>query len=299
MVNLNSLPNFFILGAAKAGTTSLFNILSKHSQIYGSPVKEIGFFNNDVRFAKGLEWYQNTFFQNAQDYPIRMESTPVYLTWSEKVAVRMQHDYPIPDLQFAVIFRDPVQRAYSHYWHRVRMGHEKLPFEEAIREESNRLAQNYNELYRLGNGKYGYFRAGCYTSRLKPFFHAFNKEQFIFLLQEDLYPPDFTEHKIRILKFLQVNPAEELRTEKANQAETARFTWLAGSYRKIKRTQFGRLIRNSLGNGLRKTMRAMVYSKFEYPPLNPEFAQQLRTQYKQEIHELEEMIDRDLSAWLE
>ena len=60
------------------------------------------------------------------------------------------------------------------------MGQEPLSFEDAILAESSRIADNYDELYRSGNGKYGYFRAGCYASRFKPFLELFDKKQFIF-----------------------------------------------------------------------------------------------------------------------
>ena len=97
-LDLSKLPNFFIIGAPKAGTTSLFNILETHPQVYGSSVKETGFFSKDDRYNKGLIWYQETFFQESQGFPVRMEATPTYLTWSEKTAHRIHDNYPVPTM---------------------------------------------------------------------------------------------------------------------------------------------------------------------------------------------------------
>lgn len=299
MLDQNKLPNFFILGAAKAGTTSLFDILVKHQQIFGSPVKEIGFFNNDERYNKGISWYQETFFNDAQSYPIRMEATPAYLTWSEKTAKRLRDDYPIRSVKFALIFRDPVQRAYSHYWHRVRLGHETLSFEDAMQEESSRLAENHDDLYRTGNGKFGYFRAGCYGSRLKPFIENFDKENFFFLLQEDLSADNFQSIITSLQQFLGVDEIENLTSQRANQASLPRKRCFVSLYRELKHTVLGRMYRERLNESFRMAIHSYLFPPISNPPIDIDFARKLRLRFFDEIKELEQMIDRDLSAWLE
>lgn len=297
-MEFTAIPNFFIIGAAKAGTTSLFNILTNHSQVFGSAVKETNFFSNDDKFAQGYDWYQHSFFQNASTYPIRMEASPAYLTWSIKTAPRLQETYKSSDVKFAVIFRDPVQRAYSHYWHRVRLGHEELSFENAIQTEQDRLNKNWDELYRTGNGKYGYFRAGCYASRLRPFLEHFDRSRFIFLLQDDLLPKNFPNSINQLLSFLKIDETENLTSERANEATLPRNRWLTKTYWALKRTFLKPLYRLWMPPQFRKVMRSYLFPSFKYPPMNADFERRLRSMYLEEVQQLGQIIDRDLSAWL-
>jgi hypothetical protein len=296
---VNKLPNFFILGAAKSGTTSLFNILASHSQIFASPKKETGFFNNDERYSRGISWYQETYFNEAQGYPIRMEATPAYLTWSKKTAKRLKDEYPVRPVKFALVFRDPVQRAYSHYWHRVRLGHETLSFEDAIKQEPTRLAENYDELYRTGDGKFGYFRAGCYASRLKPFFEQFDKKNFFFLLQDDFSSEHFPKIITDLQRFLWLETIEILIPQRANPASLPRKRWLADLYRRLKRTYLSRVYREKIDKSLRATIYSYLFPPITYPPMSKDMEKRLRSRYFDEIKALEQIIDRDLSAWLE
>lgn len=298
MVNYEKLPNFFILGAAKSGTTSLFNILANHYQVYGSPVKETGFFSNDDKFVHGLEWYQETFFKNSEKYPVRMEATPVYLTWSEKTAPRIRAAYPNQMLKFALIFRDPISRAYSHYWHRVRLGQENLTFTDAIQAENHRISENLPELFRTGNGKYGYLRASCYASRLKPFLENFTKNQFFFLLQEDLHPENYENTISVLLDFLEINPNEKLELQKANAATKKAEKWFIRFYWKAKKTFLSNLYRKIINPGDRKKIHSLLFPEVQYPKLDEEIARELKTKFKDEVKELEIIINRDLSDWL-
>ncbi len=288
-----------IIGAAKAGTTSLFNILSEHPQIYGSIIKETGFFSNDDKFKKGFNWYQGNFFKNGETYPVRMEATPAYLTWSDKVAPRLKGKYKShTDIKFAVIFRDPSQRAYSHYWHRVRLGHETLSFEDAIRAEHNRLAQDWDDLLYSGDGKYGYFRAGCYSSRLKPFLKQFNENQFFFLLQEDLSPENHKNTLVKLLKFLDIDESIDLTYQRANVSSKPRKQWVRRSYWGLKKTPMKQIYKRMIPDKLRNRIYQHLFPSFEYPPIDKKIEKQLRFQYYEEIKKLEDIINRDLSHWV-
>ena len=299
MLDQRSLPNFFIIGAPKAGTTSLFNILGKFPEVFPAAVKETRFFTKDENYRKGLTWYQQTFFDGAAAYPIRMEATPTYLTWSEKAALRINEDYPIRDLKFAVIFRDPVQRAYSHYWHRVRQGKDDLSFEEAINTEPERLAANYDYLYQNGESRYGYFRAGCYASRLKPYLDRFKREQFIFLLTEDLASEAYPSTITRLKNFLGLSGNQTPALEKANPATSTRWRWMKSPYSRLKRSFLGKLYLSTINESLRNRIHYYMFPPAVNPPINPDFAHQIRARYYEEIKALELIIDRDLSMWIE
>ena len=130
-----TLPNFLILGAQKAGTTSLFDYLGQHPEVYPSPIKETHFFDHGgvrqtyagpVRIPgpkiKSLEEYEGL-FDGVRDEKAVGEATPTYL-YLPGVAERIRHH--VPEARLIAILRDPVERAYSGYQHAVRNGRERL-----------------------------------------------------------------------------------------------------------------------------------------------------------------------------
>jgi hypothetical protein len=292
------LPNFFILGAAKSGTTSLFDILSEHPQVFASPKKETRFFSDDENYQRGWEWYGETYFSGAAGYPVRMEATPTYLTWSEKTSQRLHDEYPLRELKFAVIFRDPVQRAYSHYWHRVRMGHEQLSFKEALLAEQERLTAHFQELARSGNGKYGYYRAGCYATMLKPYLEKFDREQFFFMLLEDIKGDSFQDRMKDLHTFLNLEQVADLSPHQSNQALMPRSSWIRSIYRGLKKTPIQAIYHRIIKKKARSWVYSFLFPTFSAPPLDPEIASQLRSRFAGEILELEQLIGRDLSKWM-
>lgn len=129
-----SLPNFIIVGAAKAGTRALIDYLDQHNEIYTYP-DEIHFFSKN--YNKGIDWYQK-FFKNVNDEKAIGEKSPSYFT-SSKTPERIFQN--IPDVKLIFLLRNPVDRAYSHYWHAVRGGRIKNGFEEKIKNEGNNILE--------------------------------------------------------------------------------------------------------------------------------------------------------------
>ncbi|MDX1620818.1 MAG: sulfotransferase [Nitriliruptorales bacterium] len=132
---LRPLPDFLIVGAQRAGTTSLFNYLSASPDIYPSAVKEIHFFDNN--YAKGRLWYRSFFPLGARSSTKRTGEATPYLLFHPSAPDRVEA--VIPDVHVIVLLRNPVDRAYSHYWFTRRRGLEPLRFEEAIEAEAERL----------------------------------------------------------------------------------------------------------------------------------------------------------------
>ena len=93
------LPNFFILGAAKCGTTSLYEALKKHPEIYLSATKEPRFFCNDEVFEEGIEHYANSHFAGSGGWLARGDASPHYLVF-EKAAARIRELIPEPSKVF-------------------------------------------------------------------------------------------------------------------------------------------------------------------------------------------------------
>jgi len=167
-----SLPTFLIIGAGKAGTTSLYDYLVNHPQIHESLHKEVHYFDTHYKF--GLNWYKMHFplkFMMSKE-SITGEASPYYL-YHPEVPNRVKH--LLPNVKLIIILRNSVERAYSQYQHEVRNGNENLNFEDAIEKESERLRNvNYNDSRRM---IYSYLDRGKYAVQIKrwlKFFHPNN-----------------------------------------------------------------------------------------------------------------------------
>ena len=204
------LPSFLIIGAQRAGTTSLFRYLLAHPDVAGPSggdpavwwAKELHFF--DEKFAKGVDWYRSFFPLSATRKRYRKrghdlqtgEATPYYLFHP---AVPARVAATIPDVRLIVLLRDPVERAYSHYQMMSRTGREELGFEEALAAEPERLAGLEDALMSeteqfLPSGHrahrhhrhHAYFTRGLYAEQLERWLEHFDREQLLALGTEEL-----------------------------------------------------------------------------------------------------------------
>jgi hypothetical protein len=125
------LPNFFIIGAARAGTTSLAIWLGEHPQVFVPPRKEIFFFDRDANWERGFAWYRGQ-FSGAAGHPLVGEASTNYMC-SEVAIERMA--VHIPDAKLIVSLRNPVDRAYSHFCFATAWGAEQRSFAEAVADE--------------------------------------------------------------------------------------------------------------------------------------------------------------------
>ena len=180
------LPDVVILGAMKSGTTSLHNYLVQHPGVVEPLRKEVHFF--DVNFERGESWYRAHFGREGQP-GLNLDSSPYYLFHP---AVPQRLHALLPEAKLIVLLRDPVRRAYSHYWHERDKGRETLSFEDAIAAEAERLG---NSEQRLADGTlersrehqhFSYLARGRYAEQLDRWFAVFPREQFLILRFEDL-----------------------------------------------------------------------------------------------------------------
>ncbi len=113
----NRLPDFIIMGSAKAGTTSLYSCLMQHSGIYMSDPKEPCFFDEGANWEKGLAWY-SSLFQDAKKHDLCGEASTNYTRWPQVKNVPKKIQEVLPDVKLIYIVRNPMERSYSHYLHR-------------------------------------------------------------------------------------------------------------------------------------------------------------------------------------
>lgn len=176
----SSLPNFLCIGAQKSGTTIIHNILKQHPDIFLPEIKEAHFFNNSKRYNKGIEWWLEIFLINYKGEPIIGDMTPDYL-YCEDAPQRIKillGDEP----KILIILRNPVDRAYSHYYMSVSKGIESFIFQDAIKNEQDRIQQN--EFCRL---HYSYISRGLYFEQVKRYLNTFNNKNTLILnFEEDI-----------------------------------------------------------------------------------------------------------------
>jgi len=215
-----SLPNFMCIGAAKSGTTSLYDILKQHSDVFIPSFKEPHFFDIPAVYKNGINWYERTYFKNVRHETCVGDFTPTYL-FEADAPQRIFNDLG-KDVKFIMILRNPVDRAYSHYLHSVRDQHESLSFSEALKAESSRInKEEYLTFLRLS-----YVNQGLYFEMLSRYYALFPKEQFLIINFEAEFIGKREDTMIRIFKFLGIKDEGININIKSNPASKARLQWL-------------------------------------------------------------------------
>ena len=134
------LPTFLVIGAAKAGTTSLHTYLAAHPDVFMSDPKELNFFIGEMAWGEGLPWYERHFDgAEAQGAQAVGESSPLYSAaqWYGGVPERIAS--VLPDVRLVYLVRDPIARMRSQYIHHLELGRETRPPARALRENQGYL----------------------------------------------------------------------------------------------------------------------------------------------------------------
>lgn len=214
---LRLLPDFLIIGAQRAGTTSLFQYLASHPDVTPSFPKEVHYFTN--QYQRGPGWYRSHFplaawrtaVQRRGRRPLLTgEATPYYLAHPH-AAQRVRQD--LPDARLIVLLRNPVDRAYSHYQHEVASGIETLTFADALAREGDRLNSELakikqDEGYLSFNYQhFSYLERGIYAEQIARWLEHFGREQLLILCSEEFSAQPARTFK-RVIRFLGLRPWE-------------------------------------------------------------------------------------------
>jgi len=296
-------PNFLIIGACKAGTTSLHHYLAQHPQIFMSPLKEPKFFAYETtpldvagpgdraanrRVVTDVDAYRRLFDGVGEESAVG-EASCVYL-YSESAPERIAHH--IPDARLIAVLRDPVERAYSAYLHLVRMGRERLGFMEALDAEPERTRRGWNTFWHLRAG-------GFYARQLQRYLEHFDRSRLRIHLYDDLQS-DETGVLCDIFDCLGVDGS--FRPATGQRYQVSGVPWSRGLHtylttpRRMK-SWVKPVLPRSLREYLERNIERIALRR---PPPLPSGARALLVDgYRDDIRELERIIDRDLSAWIE
>lgn len=191
------LPNFLVVGAQKAGTTTLFNILNQHHQVFIPVAKELHFFDTPEKFAKGSAYY-SSLFAGTGDAKAIGEITPSYLFYPEipeRIFNTLGHEVKI-----IMLLRNPADRAISHFKMEFSRRNEKRSFPEAILEGIKGMKNGLNN-----NPNTNYLDRGFYSQQIKNYFKFFSPEKILIIIFEEDFIKQRDETVKRIFNFLGVD----------------------------------------------------------------------------------------------
>ena len=295
-----TLPNFLIVGAGKSGTTSLYEYLNQHPDIYLSPVKEPCYFSDgNPRFVRSNDEYEALFDGRTTEKAIG-EASASYL-YDPEAPKKIQE--LLNKVKIIIMLRNPVDRAYSQ-WGQIfyHLGFENLPFEEALREEDARISHGkYHEDSPFYYGFYHYFHAGLYYEQVKRQFDHFGRDMVqVHIFEEFILDPLKTCKAI--FSFLGVDPSFTPIIKKHNVAASFRFGFLHRFLLNpplfLEKTYQCLPVRYRLiiFKAARTLFRMNLHDQAR-PPLEENVRNQLMERYLEDIHRLETLLGRDLSIW--
>lgn len=302
-----ALPTFVVIGAAKSGTTALYNYLRQHPDVYMTPREEPSFFafaDESPRFngPDGTEASVNhtavtsqsdyeALFAGAKPGQARGDISPGYLYWpgtAERLA-RM-----VPDVRIVAVLRHPVDRAYSAFMHARRESKEPLSdFCAALRAEPARIAADFGFLWR-------YADLGRYANQLAVYFELFPREQVFVALYDDL-AADPHGLCARVQDFIGVDPSfvpdVSLRHNPSGIPRSRlAYRWL-GSDSVI--AQIARRAAPLVGNERLKELQARLRHRLlRREGLDPALRYELVGEWREEIQRLAALTDQRLDHWL-
>ena len=192
---LHTTPDFYIIGFAKCGTTSLFEYLISHPNVHPPKGKEIDFF--DRLYSRGLNWYKIGFPFKFQKFIDTMLLKKKFLT-GEATPRYIEHPHAInrikeitPNAKFIILLRNPIDRAFSQHNMNVKNDYEINNFSDALKEEPRRIANRIEKMsndvsyYSWNFDLYAYLEHGIYVDKIKRWMEVFPKEQFLIIQSEE------------------------------------------------------------------------------------------------------------------
>ncbi|MCX5658651.1 MAG: sulfotransferase [Planctomycetota bacterium] len=299
------LPNFIIIGAAKAGTSSLYHYLRQHPQVYMSPQKETNFFAcgkgrptycgpGDDRFLNqraivDFAQYQSL-FNGAGHAKAIGEASPLYL-FHPDAAARIRET--VPNAKIIAVYRNPIDRAFSSYVYLRRDGREtERTFAGGLKLEEQRRAQNWEWAWQ-------YTRVSRYVEQTKRYLDLFPREQLGLYVYDDLdhEPEPFMRQLFRFLEVDDTFKADTRVRHNVSLIPRERLLVKLPANAPLNRMAYAAAGLLPLNHRLRARGWLVQHSKVP-AVLTPEVHAELAERFRDEVDQLGRIIGRDLSFWL-
>jgi len=286
------LPNFICPGAQKSATTTLHDILIQHPNIYLPENKETHFFDKDEKYDKGIDFYLNEYYSDIKNEKIIGDITPGYMFFED--SVKRIYNTLGDNIKIIFMLRNPVERAYSHYWMSYRRTYESKSFEKGIELEQERIKKCY-----FNRSHFSYIERGYYARQIKRFLEFFPKENMKFVIFEDFI--NNTENSIEdILSFLNLDDDYYLKmNKKSNAAFLPKFRKITEFLRKPPNIvkKLSSVLPIKAKSKIVKAINKINQQDFDKPKMKTVTKRKLINVYYKDIRELENIINKDLSLW--
>jgi hypothetical protein len=291
-------PNFFLLGAMRAGTASMTTYLAQHPAICFTLPRNPYFFKKTELYQQGINYYYRQFCRNpsGDDWSKslwRGEASSTYFAHPHIVGPRLRMYFGDSPLKFIVLLREPVARAWSHYLFAFHHGYETRSFATALEQEAHQVP----------GSPFGYYAGGCYAKLLKEWQNYYPPENFLLLLSEDLAAVPLTQTQ-RVFEWLGVdttvpinvsmrlNTASYSLNPQVNHFLNQPPALLSAIGKRLWPTSWLRQrVRNRLHESILTPYAAI-------PPLDPVIEAELRRRYTSDVLELSQVLGRYFSHWL-
>ncbi len=192
--NWRSLPTFVIVGAQRAGTTSLYKYLAEHPDVGRVRLgKGVHYF--DTNADESLDWYRAHFPLDPARVPLKRRPTQVgegspYYMFHPECPRRI--DEALPGVKVIAILRDPIERAHSQWAHEFARGYETLEFEAALDAEDERLAGTEGLLAQpdgrsFEHQHHSYVARGQYADQVERLWKVFGRDRVLILSSNELF----------------------------------------------------------------------------------------------------------------
>lgn len=296
------IPDFFIVGAPKSGTTSLYEYLRQHPDIFMPEAKkETHFFAPDLdhpQRVRGAGIYARLFAAAQGDQCVG-EASVGYLH-SEVAAERIRACRP--DARIIAVLRNPVDMLHALHGEMIWLGREtEQSFAAALDLEASRARGEGVPRTRCPPRMFLYRQWGDYATQLERYMRAFGRERMHVLLFDE-FAADPVGCTQDVYRFLGVSDAFEPVVRVENPSKVARNSWLMRLVESVPADAQLRLRSALPGWALRAARRGghlLLARQALRPPLSPELRTRLQRELEPNIRRLERTLERDLSAWLE
>ena len=254
-------PDFFIVGAPKCGTTSLYKYLKGHPEIYLPEKKELHFFSAESikknaegpgdkeaisKICSDVDAYKAQ-FDNCPSNKIAGDVSPSYLYYYDVASSIKQFS---PNAKIVIVLRNPAKKAFSQWSHMLRSGQESLSFRDGLKEEPKRVSNAWNDMWH-------YIEGSRYARGVRHYLEVFGEERVKIILFEEMV--DNTDSILAALfNFLGVDPSVKLDTATVHNEGAGKSRFGRSSMLLMRNEQFKRVVRSIVPKTQLKNLEALA-----------------------------------------
>jgi Sulfotransferase domain len=274
-----TLPNFLVIGAMKAGTTSLYEQLRRHPQVFMPQTKESMFFFPTRNWELGVRWYER-FFEDAGDRVAVGEASVNYTAYPGERDVPLRIITVLPEVRLVYLVRHPVDRMISHVWMDIR--------------QRNADPSMSAEKSLLTNSRY--LDVSRYSTQIERYLMHFPQQRLLAVKSEDLWSRR-EETLSNIFEFIGVDPAlmpVDVGGE-WNRGDREKVTRPIG--RTLRRIPAYRSLARATPEPLRKLKRRLTTDNVRRPSISDEVKHELEDRVRDDVRRLHDYMEPDFDGW--